>query len=730
VYKKILPVMFIVAVLFLTACAAELVDGRATRDLVPSVPLVAGNLHTTVWENDNFILELDTSGPFIHVTDKSNGFVWSSTPNELTYEGLSRDWQLFAASLAVIDFINPAGGQSREMYDAERVQAPIFAPLDNGFAVSLHFPRADIRLRLEITLEDFGISASVPDEGIEYLSGNIISRIILLPFLGASYQDEIPGYIFLPDGSGAIMRFVHSRPFSNSWIGRIFGEDRGVVTSPPFMRLMGDFARVPMPQVYLPVFGVVHGENAFAAIIEGGTIFCDIEASPAGDRTNYFWVAPRFIYHELYWQPTGGNRGFVTPTPDRNIVNARVDYHFLSGENASYSGMASVYRSLLLERGELSQVSPQSGDIPIKIDAFMAEQESGFIGTNTMTMTTFSDIERWIAELNSVGMNNLTISMQGVERGGVSGRTTGNLNVERRLGGARGLRDLYNAASSAGTKLLIQTDFVVGFEHQIPIRCSVYALGGIFLTDTVHRPIFWDRRFMNFDSIENTVSQLDGRPAYLRSLSLDSIGNTLTSDFNTNGIIFRENALERTLNILGDLSNVTTNLLLEAPNAYAVRFADAIYNTPVTNSRQIFFQEVVPFYQMVFGGHVDMFSSTLNYRAHSHAEMLMLIDFNTFPSYVLTQESATQFARSNTVDIFSSRFDDWINIIAPQYHMINDVLRHVRGQYMLSRTEVAPNVFVTRYSGGGSVVVNYSREVFEYGGVMIYGESARFVGGL
>jgi len=357
----------------------------------------------------------------------------------------------------------------------------------------------------------------------------------------------------------------------------------------------------------------------------------------------------------------------------------------------------------------------------------MAEQQSALVGTSTLAMTQFSDIERWIDELQAEGLNNITIAMLGAERGGISGRTTGNLNIERRVGGERGLRQLYEFANAAGVRLTLQTDFVTGFEHQIPIRRAVYALGGSFLTEEEHRPLYNVRRFMNFDSIANVVQQLDGRPPYLRSLSLDNVANTLTSDFNSSQTVFREEALEQTQNILADLSRVTSNLLLEAPNVYAIQFVQAIYNVPVTNSRQLFLQDIVPFYQMVFSGHVEMFAPNLNYRAHSITEMLTLIDFNVFPSYVLTEVSATLFARTNTIDIFSSRYDDWKYIIVPQYHMINEVLGQVRGQYMVSRREVADRVFVTRYSGGGSIVVNYSAQPFTYNGVLVEGETARFV---
>jgi hypothetical protein len=45
----------------------------------------------------------------------------------------------------------------------------------------------------------------------------------------------------------------------------------------------------------------------------------------------------------------------------------------------------------------------------------------------------------------------------------------------------------------------------------------------------------------------------------------------------------------------------------------------------------------------------------------------------------------------------------------------------------VSRREVSHDVFVIGYSGGGSVVVNYGIEDFNYAGVVIEGRSARFL---
>lgn len=742
-YKYILPVFGFVFTLL--ACVADS-DGSLPGSVPSSTftPIDGQPLAADRWENDNFVLQLEEGIAAIQVIDKSNGFIWSSRPRLPKYENMSADWRLFAESLLVLDFINPSGNMARAMYNPETADSPVYVALENGFAVSLHFHAAQMRIGVEVRLTDSGISICVPDEHIEYLGSNIISRIIVMPFFGATYQNEVPGYIFLPDGSGTLMRFAPSRPYGSSFISRIYGEDRAFTTiSPPVTGSGLRISPVPMPQVYFPVFGVVHDRNAFFAVIESGDVYCELEASPAGDRTDYFWTGPQFLYHELYWQPTGRNRGFVTAAPDRNLVNAQIDYHFLNGEDANYAGMANVYRQNLIDKGWLVRQNAyarpsltedplpdsQGSNIPIKLDVIMAEPRQALVGTKTLAMTQTADVSRWMGDLKEKGLENITFSLLGAEHGGINGHTTGSFRIENSIGGESGFRRLFDETQLADMHLTLQTDFMTGYEHQIPIHRAVHTIGGTFLAVQESRPLFSTRRFMNMESVTRIVHQLDSQPFYMQNLSLDAIGNTLTSDFNSRQKLQRDDAREQILEILKKLRQTTNTLLLEAPNAYAMTFGSAVYNVPVTSSRQIFLQDVVPFYQMVLSGYVDLFSPYLNYMAYSATDMLTLIDFNLFPSYVLTEAASNNFARTNINDIYSSRFLDWSPLITEQYEMVNNVLAQVRGQSIVARHEAAPGVMVTRYSGGGSIVVNYSDEPFSYQGVLVEAESARFISG-
>jgi hypothetical protein len=171
----------------------------------------------------------------------------------------------------------------------------------------------------------------------------------------------------------------------------------------------------------------------------------------------------------------------------------------------------------------------------------------------------------------------------------------------------------------------------------------------------------------------------------------------------------------------------TDALYLEAPNAYALAYADAVYNAPDAHSGNVYEADAVPFYQTVLSGCVPVFSPYLNNR-DGERDILRLIDFHMYPAYVLTGKDASAFSGTNTVEIFSSRFQDWEPVILDAYRRVNEVLKHVRGQEILSRRALAADVAAVGYANG-VIVVNYSDQAHPYEGTVVPGVSAMFIEG-
>jgi hypothetical protein len=668
-------------------------------------------------ENSNYALYLNREGTgSISLLDKASGYTWVSAAEPDKLENVSEDWRRFASSLAVMDFLTDTGSVRR----ANITEPPEYELFDAGFSAAVTFSDAGVKLKLIVTLTENGLSVEVPDDSIEYLGTNIISKLYILPFFGAAYADELQGYLFVPDGCGALVRFGPPKAYSGSYVGRIYGDDYSVSGGTSKKNLVT--LPVPAQKIYLPVFGIAHGykEAAFLAVVESGDEFCEIEASPAGNIVDFFWQAPRFVYHELYWQPTGAGSGFNAMTPRRNTVNAKVSYYFLSGSDADYVGMANKYKQSLVAGGILKKPElGADGDIPLKLDALMAEQRRTLFGSSAHPMTTTEEVEQWIVSFTSQGIRNFCVALTGWESGGVSGHKLGTFAPESKTGGESGLSKLAGTAEANGVTLALQSNYAMGYERQVPAADSVYGMSGNFTFEEVTKPLFSVKRYMNLEGILRIAQAVASQKDYKRALALDGVGSILVSDFNSARTVYREQAREGMRQILDLFAQNTSSLYLESPNLYGLPYSDAVYNAPDSHSRQVYESDAVPFYQIVLSGYKEVYSPYLNYRYNSEKDLLRLMDYNMYPAYLLTEKYSSEFTGTNIIDVYSSRRQDWEPIILETYGKLQSVLSRVRGREIVSRETVAEDVVVVGYSGGGAVVVNYSEREYNYKGAAV-----------
>ena len=684
-----------------------------------------------VAETDKLALYLDREAFGLKVLNKESGYVWRSILPDDELEGLSATWQQFAQSMLVADILNISSSVSSQVPSkAEGVPAPEITLTDSGFRAKVYFSQADASCDMVVSLTDTGLSVEIPSDSIACGERFAVSALYIMPFFGATYSDDIPGYFFVPDGSGALIRFDKPRSTVSPYTARIYGPDYGITLQNPAgaAATVDEVPRVEDEQALLPVFGVAHGgdQDAFLAVVSDGDASCEIVASPAGTVIDYSWISPRFVFWETYFQPTSTATGFNTIQPEKNDISPRMDYCFLSGEDANYTGMAVRYREMLIEEGTLTP-SEESGDIPIKLDAFLAEQANGFWGDVTKCMTTFEDISRWVGELGGMGVQNLQMTLLGFEPKGVSGHTLGSYKLEKKAGSEKELQTLYDELQAAGGQLIFQTDLTAGYEHQIGRRDYKIMVSRQPVTTMEVHPLYQTKYYASEEALAGYVSEIAGLPAYQKALALDGIGRQLYSDNLSDSYQLRPAVLEERAATLAAAQESSDYLLLESPNLYAFPYADGIYNVPVSNSRLIYETDSVPFLQIVLSGCLDTYVSYLNLGGDIQS-LLTLIDYGSYPSYILSEAYSSEFADTNSSHIYSSRYEDWKEDIASGYALVNGILSQVRGSSIISRDIPQDGISVVGYDNGKTIVVNYTDSAYTYQGTTVGAQSAEIIG--
>jgi len=100
-----------------------------------------------------------------------------------------------------------------------------------------------------------------------------------LPYFGASDSNS-DGYLFIPDGSGALIYANNGKTTAQPYNRRVYGTDYA-------MQPTAEFSTVELAQIHLPVFGIKDNDQAFLAVIENGDAIARIEATVYGMRDSF-----------------------------------------------------------------------------------------------------------------------------------------------------------------------------------------------------------------------------------------------------------------------------------------------------------------------------------------------------------------------------------------------------------------------------------------------------------
>ena len=359
---------------------------------------------------------------------------------------------------------------------------------------------AVFKMALEYTLDDLGLSVTLPANGIRFDESLYqLSNVTILPYMGAGmYSTETlanTGYTFLPDGSGAIFRFEDLAANGGTIGGQIYGQDYAYHT------ITGKYQETMRMPVYgivqdnlysyqknpnTGLYDVVKNENptssGFFAIIEDGDALAEIRSRHLGKTGEYhtvqLTVKPRpYDTYNVADAISVSKATTWTVVSDRKYVgNYTVRYIMLTDDaiaaekgldntySADYFGMAEAYRDYLtspystgtqnkapeeqtsvLTRLEASKTEK---DIPLYIETFGAMETVERILSVPVTvmtpLTTFEDIQQIYEDLSQdgVGIGNINFKLTGYANGGLYATIPYNLEWEKAVGGKDGFEDL------------------------------------------------------------------------------------------------------------------------------------------------------------------------------------------------------------------------------------------------------------------------------------------------
>lgn len=680
------------------------------QDIPPGFNLYGENAHFQLYGNPDSLAW--------KVIDRRSGYVWSSNLDQPDKnDRLNKTWRAFAQSGFSIDALDAKAAKKRySITNAEHTTS--FKAIDQGFQASVTFKEAGITVGVTVRLEEPGVSVAVPFSSIKQENPNYkLGLLYLYPFMGATREDAVPGYMFIPDGAGSLVRFTRQTKAKNMFYNRYYGADLGMSGEMPF-----DTNAVPPFTISLPVIGMAHGEkqNAYLAVVEKGASYGEIQAHPAGIITNFNFINNVFVYNESYFQATNlSGEGVTTLQPKTNEFDILVHYRFLTGAESDYVGMARSYQQYLVEKGLLKKSNDASPEIGIHLEFLGAEKEKVLFWDQAIPMTTISQMGSILDDLK---IPNADVVYYGWQPLGATRMPPRSLQLEGSLGSVSQLRALIDRVNAGGGRFYLYLNpqaalvNVPGYSPRNDLAMSITDANILGYNHVM------GNYYLNLAALTQHYQRLSSDIFAAKSgLALDVIGSMLYSDFKSGHFLNREQAIRAYQDLLAQTPGPAA---FYRPNDYMFGRMGAYYDIPLSDSGYIYTDETVPFLQVVLSGYVPYYGPAMNFSSNARQDLLRMVDFGVYPSYYLTQEVTARILRTGSNWIYTSSYQQWGQNVKDTYRWMDNLLKPVKGQSIIAREALQNGVYATTYANGRQIIVNYTDQTYSAGGVVVKGQDA------
>ncbi len=600
---------------------------------------------------------------------------------------------------------------------------------DNAqYGIEIENSLIHINSSIEYQLDGMDLVVSIPVNELEINEKNPIVTIGLLShFMSSTQQDN--GYIFVPDGSGAIIEFNNGRKSAVNYSTKVYQED--------VLKNMDKYKPDLLPTT-LPIFGIKWDKMAMLAIIEKGETMAEIIAEISGKSDEFNKVGVNFTLRDIERVSAIGNPTVTQPKFSKDVFNESIVVRYkMIEENITYAGMAKNYQQYLIDKGQIVKREIQE-DAPLFIEFIGSiDKRKLFLGVSynsTESLTTFKQAENILKDIKNKGINNLKVEYNGWMNGGVKHTAISNLKLESVLGNKTDFNELLSFTASNGidffpvvnfsqsyTKKDLNTSkqvarYLSGDTAWIELkqlnRRDVFSVATLapfssdwsFLISPNYLVSYVDKFISNVKKLNTkNIKDLD-----IKGISATDIGQIIVPDYNTKRDVGRHNALVTTENVLNTLSN-NYNLMLSNPNAYALKNTTYVTNLPFGSNKYNVVNYDIPFVQMVLDGYIEYSSISLNDMLHKDMSELMLysIESKTAPKFLIINENEKVLVNTIYTSILSGQYSKWENKIVDYYNEYNEFYQSVKNAEIKRHEVLSNGIRKITYTNGVKVYINY-----------------------
>lgn len=676
----------------------------------------------------------------IQVVDRKTGYVWKSIVDDDVYslDGINKTWSANLQSAINIKYndLKKRDSGVKQIYAAKDCGYLESEYIKNGVAVTYGFLKPGIYITVEYTIENGELVVRVPYEKIDERYKYAVTTINVLPFLGAC-GNENTGYLFYPDGCGAVTMFenVNIRP-ENVKMATYFTYTNKSVS---FNNLF-DSNEYDRYTAAMPVCGLKNGNNAFVAYATEGSENTAVTVYPSGITVDLnhigFEVYTRNVYtvnmYNVSTEAGAVNTGGKVQRVDKKIIpeDKEIRFKFLSGDNANYSGMAHAYKEYLLNNNILKKAENVNNNA-LALRLLMGTTKEGMLFDEYIKMTTFEQSIDIVKELNSLGIGSIQLVLDSWQSDYRNGEYWG---PESNLGGRSGLKKVSEFAED---------------KEDLNVYVEVISVEATSDTKKIS-----EKKDIAYDGLNvgMAIEDIDGTSYYLLNpktmirrndnllkklkkykgigIGYEDVGRYVYADFNEYNPYLKSEMVEEMKKLIETTSNTERNVAISGANAYTYSNADYLYDLREQSFGLSITDYAVPFVQMVVSGYIPYSSEDAGNLSYDlQTQKLKWIEYGSMPYFFLTAEPALNLRGTGRESLFSSTFEDWKEIVADTVKEFNDSFSVIEGKQMIDHKVLSSDLRQITYENGISIYINYSDSEQETDGFKIPAKGYVVTGG-
>jgi len=459
--------------------------------------------------------------------NKLESFYTKKDPNdpELTERGVAEMQAKFPITLEMAVYVCDPEIKARELRDLEntiKTYCPLYTYEELDYDHDLTNYTGDdaapprFRMALEYTITNEGLDVRLPANGIAFdESAYQFQTVTILPYMGAG-SNEYTGYTFIPDGSGALIRFEDIKGKTYNVAAQMYGSDYAYhdisgqhqeVMRYPVYGIVTNIDKEVTPEAETPAADAaaadssssssssadssalaeevepiqIKYDNGFLAIITEGDSLANLMSEHGGTVHPYntvyasFTPRPSDKYNLADSISVSGNATWTVTSARKYTESYRIKYIMLKDDAiceekgideyypADYVGMAEAYRDYLTTSGTIAKLESANDNIPLFVETFgsieTTERVASFPVQVDTPLTTFEDIKTMHQELLELGVPNVNFKLNGYANGGMDPTVPFRLKWVKAVGGNEGFTDLISYASENGFNVYPDFDF-------------------------------------------------------------------------------------------------------------------------------------------------------------------------------------------------------------------------------------------------------------------------------